>query len=88
MAEVVQDINNTATLTSLLFPHWSIITALGALSLYFVVDWKALTRFYAPCDRLELFKQKLLELDKASKDFRDVLQEYGKADNIDGRVRR
>ena len=86
MAEVVQDINNTATLASFPFPHWFIITALIALCLYFVVDWRALTRFYAPCNRLELFKQKLPELEKASKDSRDVLQEYGKADNVEGRI--
>ena len=88
MAEVMQDINNTATFASFPFPHWSIITALGVLSLYLVVDWKALTRFYAPSNRLELFKRKLTELEVASKNSRDVLQEYGKADNIDGRVRR
>jgi hypothetical protein len=85
---MVLDINNTATLTSLPFPHWFITTTLVALCFYFVVDWRALTRFYAPCNRLELFKQKLPELEKASKDSRDVLQEYGKAENIEGRIRR
>jgi hypothetical protein len=86
--EVVQDINNTITLASLLFPHWSVITALGLLFLYLVVDWKALIRLYAPCTRLEKYKQRLPELEAASKDSRDVLQEYGKADIIEGRIRR
>jgi hypothetical protein len=88
MAEVVQDINNTATLASFPFPHWFMIIALGALSLYFVTNWRALSRFYTPCNRLELFKQELSKLEEVSKDSRDVLQEYGKADSIDGRIRR
>jgi hypothetical protein len=70
------------------FPHWSVITALGALFLYLAVDWKALIRFYTPCNRLEQYKQKLPELEEASKDSRDVLQEYGKADSIEERIRR
>jgi hypothetical protein len=85
---MVLDINNTATLASLPFPHWFIITALIAPYLYLVVDWRALNRLYAPCNRLELFKQRLPELEKASKDSRDVLHEYGKADNIERRIRR
>jgi hypothetical protein len=88
MAELIQDINNTTTLASLLFPHWSVITALGLLVLYLVVDWKALIRFYTPCSRLEKYKQRLSELEAASKESHDVLQEYGKADIIEGRIRR
>jgi hypothetical protein len=88
MADMVQDINNTATLASFQFPHWSVLTALGAIILYFVVDWKALIHFYTPCNRLERYQQRLPELEKVSNDSRDVLHEYGKADSIEERIRR
>jgi hypothetical protein len=86
--ELAQKIVDSLTLASLPILPWRAVTAFGLVAVYLAVDWKGLRRFYAPGSRLDLFKQELQELEQASlsRDTRDVLQEYGKADDIEGRI--
>ena len=88
--ELAQKIVDSLALASLPMLPWRAITALGLVSVYLAVDWKGLRRFYAPSNRLDLFKQELQELEQAScsRDTRDVLQEYGKVDDIEWQIRR
>jgi hypothetical protein len=81
--ELVHKIVDTLALASLPVLPWRAIAALGLVSIYLAVDWKALT----PYNRLDSLKEGLQELDQASRDSRDVLQEYEKVDDIEGRIR-
>jgi hypothetical protein len=88
--ELAQRIVDSLTLASLPTLPWRAITAFGLVAVYLAVDWKGLRSFYSPAGRLDLFKRELQELEQASfsRDTRDVLQEYGKADDIEGQIRR
>ena len=84
--ESVQKIVDALTLASLSVLPWRVIAALAIVAVYLAVDWKGLT----PRNRLDFFKKELQDLERASyiKDTRDVLQQYGKADDIEARIRR
>jgi hypothetical protein len=86
--ELAQKIVDSLTLASLPILPWRAVTAFGLVAVYLAVDWNGLRRFYSPGSRLDLFKQELQELEQASKDSRDVLQAYGKADGMERRIRR
>jgi hypothetical protein len=88
--ELTQKIVDSLTLASLPILPWRAVTAFGLVALYLAVDWKGLRHFYSPGSRLDLFKQELQELEHASfnRDTRDILQEYGKGDDVEGQIRR
>ena len=81
--ELAQRIVEVLTLASLPVLPWRGITALTLVTVYLAVDWKGLT----PSNCLELFKQELQDLERATCS-KDILQEYRKADDIEGRIRR